>query len=106
MLEEYLMRQLHLKQALLEEGDELRQVEERNHMHIQQLESERDDAKEKLAVTERRAEVAAKAAERNYAALRRDCQKLESSNANLMQRCRYIYVTLRLSVYHLNIKSY
>lgn len=83
------MRQLNVKQALLEEGDELRQVEERNHLNIQQLESERDEVKQKLAASERRAEVAAKAAERNNAALRRDCQKLESSNANLMQRCRY-----------------
>ncbi|KAG0621672.1 hypothetical protein M758_3G039400 [Ceratodon purpureus] len=74
-------------QALLDEGDELRQVEERNHLHIQQLESERDEANQKLAASERRADVAAKTAERNYAALRRDCQKLELSNANLMQRC-------------------
>lgn len=74
-------------------------------MQIQQLESERDEAKQKLAVTERRAEVAAKAAERNHASLRRDCQKLESSNANLMQRCRYIYGALRLSVYHWNITN-
>ena len=88
------MRQLHVKQALLEEGDELRQVEERNHLHIQQLESERDEVKQKLAASDRRAEVAAKAAERSYAALRRDCQKLESSNANLMQRCRYIHAAL------------
>ena len=72
----------------MEEGDELRQVEERNHLQVQQLESERDEAKAQLAASERRAEVAAKAAERNYAALRRDCQKLELSNANLTQRCR------------------
>lgn len=97
------MRQLNVKQALLEEGDELRQVEERNHLNIQQLESERDEAKQKLAASERRADVAAKAAERNYAALRRDCQKLESSNANLMQRCRYIHVSLQLLTYHLKI---
>lgn len=81
----------------MEEGDGLRQSEERSLINIQQLESERDEIQQKLKVSERRAEVAAKAAERNHALLRRDCQKLESSNANLMQRCRYLHVALELS---------
>uniref|UniRef100_A0A7I4CIW0 Centrosomal protein of 70 kDa n=1 Tax=Physcomitrium patens TaxID=3218 RepID=A0A7I4CIW0_PHYPA len=83
----YYERREQFVQALLEEGDGLRQSEERSLINIQQLESERDEIQQKLKVSERRAEVAAKAAERNHALLRRDCQKLESSNANLMQRC-------------------
>lgn len=75
-------------QELLEESEDLRHAEDRNNFHTQQLECETDLVKQKLAASEQRAEVASEAAERNFTAVRRDCQRLESANANLVQRCR------------------
>lgn len=88
-----------LEQELLAEREALRQEEKRSNEIIQKVEHENDLLKRKLASSEQRAELANAAAEKTYAVLRKDNQRLEASCASMLQRCRFYLSGISLCLY-------
>jgi hypothetical protein len=73
----------------MEEVEELKQSDEKNNELLVKLESETELVRQKLAASEQQAELASATAQQKYTLLSKAFQRLQSINANLLQRCRY-----------------
>ncbi len=81
-------------QEFMEEVEELKQADEKNNELLVKLESETELVRQKLAASEQQAELASATAQQKYTLLSKAFQRLQSINANLLQRCRYANIEI------------
>jgi hypothetical protein len=82
----------------MEEVEELKQSDEKNNELLVKLESETELVRQKLAASEQQAELASATAQQKYTLLSKAFQRLQSINANLLQRCRYAHIEINVKM--------